>query len=161
MEMQTVHTIRAAETVEMLSARYRVPVCMIMRANGIKTVRDFERCRRINIPRMCYCNRYEGSDDAEWKVIKAAAGDTLFGIARQYGVTMRILMKVNGIENPGGICEGDIIKIPVMTGLIYSVREGETIQDIARKCGIPAGHIRERNHLSQDEPVFAGMQLVL
>ena len=161
MEMKTVHTLRAAETVEMLSARYRIPVCMIMRANGIKTMGDFERCRRINIPRICYCNRCLGSDDAEWKVITAAAGDTLFSLARQHGVTMRILMKVNGIENPGGIREGDSIKIPVITGIIYSVREGETIQDIARRCGIPAAHIRERNHLMPDEPVFAGMQLVL
>ncbi len=159
MEMQTVHTLRYAETVEMLSARYRVPVCMIMRANGIKTVRDFERCCRVNIPRQCYCNRCE--NDADIKTVTAEPGDTLYSIARRHGVTMNILMKLNGFESPDCIREGDPIRVPVMTGEVYSVREGETIEDIARSRGITASRIRERNRLSPDEPVFPGMQLVL
>lgn len=159
MEIQTVHTLGYAETVEMLSARYRVPVCMIMRANSIKTVRDFERCRRINIPRQCYCNRCDG--DADFIAVTAQAGDTLYSIARRYGVTMNILMKLNGFESPDRLREGDQVRVPVMTGEMYSVREGETIEDIARSRGITTGRIRERNRLSADEPVFPGMQLVL
>ena len=159
MDMQTVHTLRPSETIEMLSARYRVPVCMIMRANGIKTVKDFERCRRVHIPRQCYCNRFEC--DSDWKTVTAGPGDTLYSIARRHGVTMNILMKINTLESPDGIREGDQIRVPVMTGEIYSVREGETIEDIARSRGVTADRIRARNRMAPDEPVFAGMQLVL
>ena len=161
MELLTVHSLSPAESIEMLSARYRVPVCMIMRANGIKSVRDFEKCRRIKIPRQCYCNRCEGEENTASKAYMVAPGDTLYGIARRHGVTMHILMKLNGLDSPESIREGDLIKIPVITGEVYSVREGETIEDIARSRGITPGRIREKNRLSPDEPVFAGMQLVL
>ncbi len=161
MEMLTVHNLGAAESIEMLSARYRVPVCMIMRANGIKTLRDFERCRRVQIPRYCYCNRCGGEAKTECKAYTVAPGDTLFGIARRHGVTMNILMKTNGLENPDSIREGDTISIPLVTGVIYSVREGETLEDIARRNSMPVSRIREKNGLGPDEPVFAGFQLML
>ncbi len=161
MEMLTVHTLGPAESIEMLSARYRVPVCMIMRANGIKSVRDFERSRRIQIPRQCYCNRCEDRDRIACKIYTVVPGDTLFSIARRHGVTMNILMRTNGLDNADSIREGDNISIPVITGVIYSVREGETLEGIALSRGTSAKRIREINCLSPDEPLFAGMQLVV
>ncbi len=161
MEMLTVHTLGPAESIEMLSARYRVPVCMIMRANGIKTERDFERNRRIQIPRQCYCNRCEDRDSIACKSYTVVPGDTLFGIARRHGVTMSMLMRTNGLKSPDSLHEGDRIDIPLVTGVIYSVREGETLEDIALSRGMSATRIRDINGLTPDEPVFAGMQLVL
>lgn len=161
MEMLTVHTLGPADSIEMLSVRYRVPVCMIMRANGIKTVRDFERCSRIQIPRQCYCNRCEGEVSIAYKAYMVAPGDTLFGIARRHGLTMNILMRTNGLDNPSSLREGDTISIPLITGVMYSVREGETLEDIALGRGTSAKRIREINKLAPDEPVFAGLQLVL
>jgi LysM repeat protein len=160
-EMLTVYSLKRTDRLEMLSARYRVPVCMIMRANGIKTVKDFERCRRINIPRQCYCNRCEGEEKTDWKIYMVAPGDTLFGIARRHGVTMNILKKANNLEDPESIREGDKLSIPILSGEIYSVREGETLEDIARQRGILVRRIREKNGLGPNEKVCAGMQLLL
>ena len=104
---------------------------MIIRANGMITGKDYERCRRIRIPRPCYCNRCEGEEKIDWKIYTVEPGDTLFSIARQHGVTMNILRKANNLEDPESIREGDKISIPILTGQIYSVREGETLEDIA------------------------------
>lgn len=160
-EMMTVHILSRTDDPETLSARYRVPVCMIMRANGIKTVKDFGRCQRINIPRQCYCNRCEGAEKTDWKIYVVEPTDTLFSIARRHGVTMNILKKANNLAFPEDIREGDRLSIPLLSGEIYSVREGETIDDIARQRGIAAHIIREKNGLKPDEPVYAGMQILL
>lgn len=157
----TVHCVSRDDSPESLSARYRVPVCMIMRANGIKTTKDFERCRRINIPRACYCNRCEGEERTEWRIVTALPGDTLYSIARRCGVTMHILMKANNLAGPDSVREGDKLSVPVVTGELYSVREGETIESIARQRGLLARRIRERNGFAPGEPVYAGMQLLI
>ncbi len=159
--MLTVHNLRRTDRLEKLSAKYHIPVCMIMRANDIKSVKDFERCRRINIPRQCYCNRLKGKEKTDWKIYTVSAGDTLFSIAKRHGVTMNILKKANSLSDPDSICEGEKISIPILTGEIYSVREGETIDDIARRRGMPTHCIREKNGLEQNEPVYPGMQLLL
>jgi LysM repeat protein len=160
-DILTVHNLGRTENIEMLSARYRVPVCAIMRANGIKTAIDFERSSKINIPRQCYCNRCEGEEKTDWKTYMVAPGDTLYSIARRHGVTMNILMKANDLDTPESIRDGDCLKIPVLSGKIYSVREGETIEDIAWQHGMTVRRIREKNGLTADEAVFAGMQLLL
>lgn len=161
MEMLTVHNLRRTDRLEMLSAQYRVPVCMIMRANGIKTVKDFERCKRINIPRQCYCNRCEDEEKTGLKVYMVAPGDTLFSIAKRHGLTMNILKKANNLSDPESIREGDKLSIPILSGEIYSVREGETIEDIARRRGMLVRRIREKNGLGPHQPVYPGMQLLL
>jgi hypothetical protein len=57
METYTLHRLRRTERIEMLSAYYRVPVCMIMRANSIKDPKDFVSLQELKIPKRCYCNK--------------------------------------------------------------------------------------------------------
>ncbi len=159
MEMPVIHKRAPSDDLESLSARYGVPVCMIARANGIRTTADIERLSRIRIPRPCYCNRSEKETDC--RTVTVTAEDTLFDIARRYGVTAGIILRANGIGDPESICEGDILRIPVLSGTIVSVREGETIEDIAQKHGTSASRIRRINMLEPDEPVFAGMRLLV
>lgn len=56
-EIRTVRRLRRTDRLEALSAQYRVPVCMIMRANGFLHAGDFGHCRELFIPRICYCRR--------------------------------------------------------------------------------------------------------
>ena len=57
MEVFTVHRLRRTERIEALSAYYRVPVCMIMRANSINDPKDLSSLKEIKIPDRCYCNK--------------------------------------------------------------------------------------------------------
>ncbi len=161
MEMLTVHNVRRTDRLETLSAQYRVPVCMIMRANSIKTVNDFAKCRKINIPKRCYCNRCSGGEKTDCIIYTVQPGDTLFSIAKQHGVTMNIICKANNLTEPDSIREGDKLSIPVLSGQIYFVREGETLSGIAQAYGIPECRIREINGLGPQENVCAGMQLMI
>mgnify|MGYP001279758513 CR=1 FL=1 len=61
MEKMTVHRLRRTDTLELLSAMYRVPVCMLMRANALDAGCRLSELRELKIPRRCYCNRCENA----------------------------------------------------------------------------------------------------
>lgn len=51
-------------------------------------------------------------EEREEKVYKVKKGETLSGIAQDYGVTMKAIMKLNNIKDPAKIMVGQKIKIP-------------------------------------------------
>lgn len=162
-EIQAVHKVRRTDRLEMLSAYYRVPVCMIMRANALSSPQDFLLCKEINIPKKCYCNRCgdELPASAQYEAYVMKDEDTLYGIARRYGLTMNIILRTNDIKDPLDIHPGSSIRIPLLSGELYCARPGETIQTIAKAYGISEQSIREKNRLGSGEEAFPGMQLLL
>lgn len=161
MEMLTVHKLGRLDKLETLSAYYRVPVCMIMRANAFADPEEIFTCKEIKIPRRCYCNRCAGQPGpgVKYALYTVREGDTLYRIARCHGVTMHILLKTNGLGDADGIRPGDRLCIPVLQGRLYSVRDGESLKDIAQRHGLKASDIREKNCIEGD--VHPGMQLIL
>lgn len=55
MNIRKVHRLKRTDSLEGLSARYQVPVCMIMRANGLTRAEDYRQYRALMIPCMGYC----------------------------------------------------------------------------------------------------------
>ena len=161
MQIRTIHRLKPSDRLEDLSARYRVPVCMIMRANSLLQPNSLLQHRELKIPCICYCNRYEKEEPAQYAFYTVQPGDTLFGIARSHGVTMKLLQKANGLQDPDALHEGQRLKIPRLSGEVHYVRQGETLEDIALRSGICASRIRETNGLEPGEAVYPGMRLVL
>ncbi len=80
-------------------------------------------------------------------------GDTLYGLARRFGVTVEALREVNGL--PGeGIIAGTRLLIPppaqddrVRT---HTVQAGETLYSLARRYGVTVAQLRRANGLRSD-----------
>ncbi|MGI5848736.1 MAG: LysM peptidoglycan-binding domain-containing protein [Christensenellales bacterium] len=163
MEMLTIHKMRRTDRLEMLSVYYRVPICMIIRANAFTDVQDIFSCKEIKIPKKCYCNRCADAHRPamQYEIYTVLPTDTLYGIAKKYGVTMQIILRTNNIEDAGKIRTGDKLSIPVISGELYCVRTGESIEDIALKHNISVNSIREKNCLGPNDEVLPGMQLML
>ena len=161
MEIRTVCRLRPADTLEDISARDSVPVCMLMRANGLLHPDAPSDCRELKIPCICYCNCCEKREQAEGITYTVKEGDTLFGIARSHGVTMRLLQKANVLDDPEALRAGRQLRIPKVSGRLYCVRQGETLENIALQSGISVQRIRNVNRLGAEEALYAGMQLVL
>lgn len=163
MELQAVHRMRRTDRLETLSAMYHIPVCMIMRANSFTCPQDIFLCREVKIPKKCYCNRcgHEQRRGVQYDEYVFKPDDTLFGIAKVYGLTMNIILKANGLSDPGMIRPGSILNIPLLSGALYTVRPGETINDIVKKLNVSEKDIREKNYMGPDDAVFAGMQLLV
>lgn len=110
-------------------------------------------------------NQSDGETAAIYYTVKS--GDTLSGIAANYGTTYQQLANINGIQNPNLIYPGQVLKISGAcadsSGVEYTVKSGDTLWDIASKClgrGSRYGEIKELNGLSSDT-IYPGQTLKL
>ncbi len=63
------------------------------------------------------------------------SGDTLWNIARRYGVSAEELAEVNQLQNPALLSVGQALLIP-REDAQYTVRQGDTLWAIARRYGL-------------------------
>ena len=80
------------------------------------------------------------------------AGDTLYGISNQYGVSVTELARLNNITG-STIKVGQVLKIPNKSGtnpdnmFMYTVKKGDTLYSIALKYNTTVNKIKDLNNL--------------
>lgn len=101
-------------------------------------------------------------------VHKVAAGDTLYKIARRYGVDYGRLMALNGITNPYNLKVGTEICIPPSLSPggrncagFYVIREGDTLYSIARRFGVELDDLMAANSDIDPYNMHIGMRLCI
>jgi LysM repeat protein len=167
MEKTVYHRLQRGESLELLSARYRVPVCAIVRANADLGRGRYFKGMTLTIPRSCECGRVERVNRhgdlprfryAEYVV---QPDDTLYGVALKTGLTMRILQKANALCGTAELQPGERLRIPAISGRRYYVREGEDLKSIASSHGISDQALREKNFIEAGERVGPGACLLI
>lgn len=91
------------------------------------------------------------------------AGETLYSIARYYGVDMWALARANNIINPNQIYVGQRLTIyrACTTGFIHVVQAGETLYRIAIRYGISAWSIAQANGIYNMNHIWVGQRLLI
>ena len=110
-------------------------------------------------------------------------GDTLSGIAKKYGVSLEALFQTNGLKRNSTLAIGQKIVIPQINstmpfsvpiatttlsatlvpaeaGIVYRVREGDTLSEIAQYYGMSTAALKTANRLSSDR-IRIGQELVI
>jgi murein DD-endopeptidase MepM/ murein hydrolase activator NlpD len=88
------------------------------------------------------------------------AGDTLVTIANAHGVSMMTVWWANKLTSKDDLHVGQVLTIPPVTGLVATVKEGETLDSLAARYKISADAIYETNGL-EDRTLVIGQTLVL
>ncbi len=98
-------------------------------------------------------------------------GDTMFSIARSYGLDVWTVARANGITNPSFIYVGQRLVIPTntapgtapqpATGNVHIVQPGETLYAIAARYGVSAWTIAQTNGIYNINHIFVGQRLVI
>jgi LysM repeat protein len=103
---QTTYTVKAGDTLSAIARRYGTTVQAIMRLNGLSSTRIYVG-QRLLIPGGSpqQVNRYQ----VRW-------GDTLSGIARHFGTTVKAIMAANGLTSTR-IYAGQWLTIPTSGGV--------------------------------------------
>lgn len=89
-------------------------------------------------------------------------GDTLWGIAKKFGVTVSAVVNANNIRNPNLIYVGEVFIIPHMTSAessrytLYTVRRGDTLWGISKKFGTSINSIVALNGIKNPNLIYAG-----
>ena len=95
-----------------------------------------------------------------------AAGDTLYGISRQYGVDWAQVAEANGLATPNQLYPGQLLKIPPdvpgpTPEFNHRVHNGETLSSLARQYGLSADELAAANGLSTPYTIYSGQMLVI
>ncbi len=87
------------------------------------------------------------------------AGDTLYGISNQFGVSVTELAELNGIQG-SNLQIGEVLKIPSSSGenpnnmFMYTVKNGDTLYGIAKKYNTTVQKIIDLNYLKNTNLVL-------
>lgn len=90
------------------------------------------------------------------------AGDTLFLIAKRYGLTVAALQQANGLQSDR-LTVGQVLVMPVKTGTkpsSYTVQPGDSLYAIATRFNMGVANLKAINHLNSDQ-IFPGQVLIL
>lgn len=110
------------------------------------------------------------------KVHMVKSGDTLWDVARKYGVTVPALASANGLSSNAGLVTGARLEIPGKGGtatrtasssttessrVTYKVKRGDTLSEIADRFDVSVRELMTWNRLRQSSSLRAGQRLVV
>lgn len=122
--------------------------------------------------------RMEKEKNRKWVsalIHRVRRGETLWGIARRYGVSLTALKKMNGLRNPRYLRPGQILKIPIPKSYAYRktkksrrkskyryyiVRRGDSLWSISRRFGVPLNVLKKWNGLRRTT-IYPGQRIIV
>ena len=110
-------------------------------------------------------NHLDDNEDIKPSVYIVKPGDTLSGIALLYGTTYQELAKYNNISDPNLIYPGEEIRIPssnqTSNEVIYTVKPGDTLSQIAYDYNTTYQHLANINNISDPNLIYPGQRIVI
>ena len=90
-------------------------------------------------------------------------GDSLWSIAKKFGVSVENLLKVNDLRQQDFIYIGQELQIPLHTHSndIYSVTSGDSLWSIARGLNINVQDLARINNIKNQNHLYVGQELIL
>ncbi len=135
------YTVRSGDTLFFIARRFNISLQSLINANPqITDPNTIYPGQVICIPS---ATPGPGVPCPGGQIYRVVSGDTLFGIAQRFGVTLDALIRANPqITNPDRIFPGQEICVPAPPpvpcpgGTLYVVRAGDTLFEIARAHNI-------------------------
>jgi len=120
---ELIHVVGRGETIYSISRFYRVSPEELMKVNGIADPSKLLVGKKLTIPSSAFSDITVLPDSAsapvssqvliDYRVVK---GDTLYSIARTYGISLQSLLDMNKFSSSHVIKAGDMIKVPGRSG---------------------------------------------
>ncbi len=89
------------------------------------------------------------------------SGDTLWGLARRWGVEPAAIAAANGIREDAALYPGQYLVVPSAEGLIHRVAPGETLWSLSRRYHVSVARLASANRISDPAALAVGTELVI
>lgn len=96
----------------------------------------------------------------EMQIYVVKRGDSLYSIARQYGINYQSIASANELDPNESLVIGQALVIPIQ-GQFYTVKAGESFYSIGQKFGISAAELARINNINLYQPLFEGATLYI
>lgn len=90
--------------------------------------------------------------DIKWHMTKyeIRKGDTLFGIARNFNTSHKLIIRANEIKGADSLRAGHTIMVPNRMGVLYKIKRGDTLTAISKKFKTDSVIISRNNGIIKD-----------
>lgn len=109
---QVVHTVQPGENLYRIGLRYGVAWTAIMQANGLASPYVYAGQQLVIPTGGATAINFSAPASASATTYVVRSGDTLFSIARRFGLTSGALASANGLSDPSRIYVGQALRIP-------------------------------------------------
>jgi LysM repeat protein len=107
------YTVRSGDTLSGIASRFRVSVRDLQRVNGLRSSRIYPG-NSLVVPGSTTATGTDSASrtvDGDGTTYRVRQGDTLYDIAREFGVSVQEIRRLNGLSG-SRIYPGDVLKIP-------------------------------------------------
>lgn len=90
---------------------------------------------------------------------RVAAGDSLYGIARRFGLPIRAVIDANDLQPPYALTIGQELAVP--RAQVHEVAAGDTVYSIARRYDVDRSELVRLNRIQPPYTIPVGQKLIL
>jgi membrane-bound lytic murein transglycosylase D len=150
------HTVKKGQNLTIIASQYGTTVPELCRLNGISKWSTLAVGQKLKVPGTAVAQVQQNlskpdSEKIEYIVHKVRRGHNLSYISKKYGTTIEEICRLNGISRNSTLRIGQTLKVPFYGNdksddyVIYVVRRGDTIWDIARTFATSTDEILSLN----------------
>ena len=146
-----VYTVKSGDTLYKIANKFNLTVDELKKLNNL-TSNTLSIGQKLNVSKPIE------EIESTYTVVK---GDTLYGIARKFGVNVDNLKVINNLKN-NTLSIGQVLKIPSVNidKVTYTVKKGDTLYSIARTYNTDVNIIKNLNNLKSNT-LSIGQTLIL
>jgi len=156
------HVVQAGDTLLGIAQQYGVDYRALLAANDIKDPDILYVGQVLTVP----ASVPTPASGTRTHIVRA--GETLLGIAVQYGVVYKELLEANAIVNPDRIYVGQVLTIPASAPVstppavhMHIVQAGETLLGIAARYGVAYETLLRINAVADPDRIYVGQVLII
>lgn len=145
----TTYIVQSGDSLYRIAQRFGVSVGDIIDANNLTST-------VLSIGQQLIIPSASGNEDQETLSYTVTSGDSLYGIAQRFGVTVDDIIQANNLNNTN-LQIGQVLKIPVKSTTSpgeaytsYTVKAGDSLYSIAQRFGTTVDAIRSLNNLTSN-----------
>ena len=155
------YTVKSGDTLWGIARMYRTSVSAIVSENGIANP---NLIYPGEVLRITLADQVSSSQVDNTYMVRR--GDTLWGIARMYRISVARLAAINHISDPNLIYPGEVLQISASgstgdVGRTYIVRYGDTLSGIADRFGTTVSQLAAVNGIADPNLIYAGEVLTV